>query len=289
MYKSKKFSYEYEEYEKGDKSSKTMVADILADSEFAELEEVVIGNWGNAWDDQESGVQDIIDDIIKNKEQFSHIKSLFIGDMDFEECEVSWIIQGNYENLFCAMPQLESLTIKGSTNLTLGKIEASNLQSLEIICGGLPKDVIQSVRDAKLPALESLTLYIGVEDYGFDGTIKDIEELLEKSNFPTLENLAIVDSEIQDEICKVVLNSKYMKQINRLELSMGTLTDKGGQLLLDKLPEFPNVECLDVRYHYLSDEMMEKLENLPIEVNTDEQEEPDEDDDEIYYYAMLTE
>lgn len=289
MYKSKKFSYEYEEYEEGDKSSKTMVADIMADPQFTELEEIVIGDWGNAWDDTESGAQDIIDDIIENKEQFSHIKSLFIGDMDFEECEVSWIIQGNYENLFHAMPQLESLTIKGSTDLTLGKIEAPNLQSLEIICGGLPKEVIESVRDANLPALKSLTLYIGVENYGFDGAIEDIEDLLEKSNFPALENLAIVDSEIQDEICKVVLDSKYMKQINRLELSMGSLTDKGGQLLLDKLPEFLNVKCLDVHYHYLTDEMMEKLEALPIEVDTDEQNEPDEWDDEITCWPMLTE
>ncbi|MBD5089959.1 MAG: cytoplasmic protein, partial [Clostridiales bacterium] len=166
---------------------------------------------------------------------------------------------------------------------------APNLQSLEIICGGLPKEVIQSVRDANLPALKSLTLYIGVENYGFDGSIKDIEELLEKSDFPALENLAIVDSEIQDEICKAVLDSKYMKQINRLELSMGSLTDKGGQLLLDKLPEFPNVECLDVHYHYLSDEMMKKLEALPIEVDTDEQNEPDEWDDEITCWPMLTE
>ena len=289
MYKSKKYVYEYEEYEEGDKSSKTMVDDILADPEFAELEEVVIGNWGNAWDVEDDGVQVIIDDIIENKDKFTHIKSLFIGDMDFEECEVSWIIQGDYEKLFSAMPQLESLTIKGSTELTLGKVDAPNLKSLEIICGGLPKEVIQSVRDANLPALKSLTLYIGVEDYGFDGTIKDIEELLEKSNLPVLENLAIVDSEIQDEICKAILDSKYMKQINRLELSMGTLTDKGGQLLLDKLPEFPNVKCLDVHYHYLSDIMIEKLEALPIEINTDEQTEPDKWNDEIYYCPMLTE
>lgn len=289
MYKSKKFSYEYEEYEEGDKSTQTMVADIMEDPDFMDLEEIVIGDWGNAWEDD---VQKIIDDIIENKEQFSHIKSLFIGDMDFEECEVSWIMQGHYENLFRAMPQLEKLTIKGSEDLDLGEVEAPNLQSLEIICGGLPKDVIQSVRDAKLPALKSLTLYIGIDNYGFDGTIKDIEELLEKSNFPALENLAIVDSEIQDEICKAVLESKYMKQIKRLELSMGSLTDKGGQLLLDKLPEFPNVKYLDVHYHYLSDEMMEKLEALPIEVDTDRTDEwiePEEWDGEMVYYPMLTE
>lgn len=288
MYKSKKYSYEYEEIDEQEKSCETIVADILADPEFANLKEVVIGCWGEAWDDGE-GADQIINDIIENKEKFTHIKSLFIGDMDFEECEVSWIIQGDYEKLFESMPQLEKLTIKGSTGLKLGKVNASNLRSLEIICGGLPKEVIQSVRDAKLPALEELRLYIGVEDYGFDGSIADIKELLEKSDFPKLKILGLCDSEIQDEVCEAVLSSKYIRQIKRLELSMGSLTDKGGQLLLDKLPEFPNVKELDVHYHYLSDDMMEKLENLPIQVDTDEQNEPDEWDDEAYYYPMLTE
>lgn len=288
MYKSKKYSYEYEEINEEDKSCETIVADILADPEFLNLEEVVIGCWGEAWDDGD-GAEAIINDIIENKEKFSHIKSLFVGDMDFEECEVSWIVQGNYEKLFEAMPQLEKLTIKGSTGLELGKVNAPNLRSLEIICGGLPKEVIQSVRDANLPALEELRLYIGVDDYGFDGSIKDIKELLEKSNFPKLEILGLCDSQIQDEICEAVLASKYMKQMKRLELSMGSLTDKGGQLLLDKLPEFPNVKYLDVHYHFLSDKMMKKLQALPMEVDTEEQNEPDEWDDEIYYYPMLTE
>lgn len=288
MYKSKKYSYEYEEYEDGEKSVETIVADILADPEFPNLEEVVIGCWGEAWDDDD-GAQTIIDDIIKNKEKFTHIKSLFVGDMDFEECEVSWIIQGNYEKLFEAMPQLEKLTIKGSSELELGKVNAPNLRSLEIICGGLPKEVIESVRDANLPALEELRLYIGVEDYGFDGSIEDIKSLLEQSNFPKLEILGLCDSEIQNEICEVTLASKYMKQIHRLELSMGSLTDEGGQMLLDKLPEFPNVKYLDVHYHYLTDKMMKQLNALPIEVDTDEQNEPDEWDDEVYCYPMLTE
>lgn len=288
MYKSKKYSYEYEEIDEEEKSCETIIADILADPEFLNLEEVVIGCWGEAWDDGD-GAETIINDIIENKEKFSHIKSLFVGDMDFEECEVSWIVQGNYEKLFEAMPQLEKLTIKGSTGLELGQVNAPNLRSLEIICGGLPKEVIQSVRDANLPSLEELRLYIGVDDYGFDGSIEDIKELLEKSNFPKLEILGLCDSQIQDEICEAVLESKYMKQIKRLELSMGSLTDKGGQLLLDKLPEFSNVKYLDVHYHFLSDKMMKKLEALPIEVDIDEQNEPDEWDDEIYYYPMLTE
>lgn len=285
MYKSKTYSYDYDEYEAG-KCSKTMVGDILADPELSGLEEIIIGSWGDPW---EGSAQDILDAMVEHKENFSHIKSLFVGDMDFEECEVSWIIQGNYEHLLEAMPQLERLVIKGSTDLELGKVQLEHLESLEIICGGLPVEVIQSIRDAELPALKSLRLYIGIDNYGFSGSIDDIKDLLEKSDFPKLESLAICNSEIQNEITEVVLQSKYMRQIRRLELSMGSLTDQGGQKLVDQLPGFPNIQELDVHYHYLSDDMMEKLENLPIEVNVNEQNEPDEWDDEVYYYPMLTE
>ena len=285
MYQSKTYSYDYDEYEAG-KCSKTMAGDILADPELSDLEEIIIGSWGDPW---EGSVQDILDAMVEHKEKFSHIKSLFVGNMDFEECEVSWIIQGNYEKLLEAMPQLEHLVIKGSTDLQLGKMQLEHLESLEIICGGLPVEVIQSIRDAKLPALKSLKLYIGIDDYGFSGSIDDIKELLEKSDFPKLESLAICNSEIQNEITEVVLQSKYMKQIKRLELSMGSLTDQGGQKLVEQLPGFPNIQELDVHYHYLSNDMMEKLEKLPIDVNVKEQNEPDQWDDEVYYYPMLTE
>lgn len=285
MYKSKTYSYDYDEYEDG-KCSKTMISDILADEEFAGLEEVVIGSWGDSW---EGSAQEMLDAIVENKEKFSHIKSLFVGDMDYEECEVSWIIQGNYEKLFAAMPQLEKLTIKGSTDLELGSIAHDKLESLEIICGGLPSSVIKSIQDAKLPALKSLNLYLGEENYGFDGNIDDIKELLENSDFPKLEHLGLCDSEIQDEVTEAVLDSKYIKQVSSLALSMGTLTDKGGQLLLDKIPSYDNIKKLDLHYHFLSDKMMKNLEALSIEVDVDEQNEAEEYDGEIYYYPMLTE
>ena len=73
--------------------------------------------------------------------------------MDYEDCEVSWIIQGDYSALWAAMPQLEKLTIKGSDSLSLGTIEHSNLKEFTIICGGLPTDVLEEVQNAKLPEL----------------------------------------------------------------------------------------------------------------------------------------
>lgn len=289
MYKSKRFSYTYEDWEDGGKNAKTMVEDIIKDSDFSGLEEIVIGCWGECWDEEE-GAQALIDGIIENKEKFSHIKSLFVGDMDFEDCEVSWIIQGDYSGLWAAMPQLEKLTIKGSCNLVLGDIRHDKLQHLEIICGGLPSSVIQSVQKAKLPSLKTLLLYIGVEDYGFDGDISTIKELLTQSDFPELTYLGITDSEIEDEIAEAVLDCKYINQITTLNLSMGSLTDRGGQMLLDKLPDYPNIKALDLEYHFLSDEMMDQLQEMDgIEVNVDDEQEADEYDGEVYYYPMLTE
>lgn len=284
--KSKKYSYDWEEYEDGGKNAKTMIADILADKELPKLDEVIIGCWGESWD---NSAQEIVDGIVANKDQFSHVKSLFVGDMDFEECEVSWIEQADYSALWSALPQLEKLTIKGSTNLSLGKVEHANLKSLEIICGGLPKGVLQSIAEAKLPKLNMLSLYIGVEDYGFDGSVEDVRRMLETSDFPKLESLGIMDSEIQDEIAQVVCECKYMKQISILDLSLGTMTDEGGEVLLKTLPSCKNIKEVDLHYHYMSEDMMKKLQGLNATVNVDDRQEDDEYDGEIYRYPMLTE
>ncbi len=284
--KCKKFMYSYDEYEEQGKGAETLVEDILADSDFPALRELVIGDWGNSWED---GCQKILDGIVEQAERFSHIESLFIGDMDYEECEVSWIIQGDYSRLWAAMPQLKELTIKGSTDLELGEICHEGLESLTIICGGLSRSVLNSIQDAKLPGLKKLLLYIGVEAYGFDGDENTVKELLEKADFPKLTYLGIEDSEIQDELAQVVLESKFMGQIETLDLANGTLTDKGGELLLKELPKWPNVKKLDVHYHYMSDEMAGKLEALPLEVDASEGNEDERYNGEVYRNAMLTE
>lgn len=286
METSKTYMYDYDQTESGDKSASTMIDDILSDPDLSGLKELIIGNWGDCYD---SSCQPIIDGIVARADRFSHIEKLFIGDMDYEECEVSWIIQGNYSRLWAALPDLKELTIKGSTELELGTISHSTLESLTIICGGLPDNVIEAIRDASLPNLKKLLLYVGVENYGFEGDENTIRTLLEKSNFPKLEYLGIVDSEIQNAIAEVVLDCKYMKQLHTLDLSCGTLTDEGGSLLLEKLPEYPNINKVDLHYHYLTDKMTAKLKKLPVEIDLSEQNEAENYHGEIWMNAMLTE
>lgn len=279
---SKKYALTCDEYYEEGKNIQDLVDTILSDKELPQLEEVVIGDWGGPF---EESCQKIIDAIIANKEKFSHIKSLFIGDMDFEECEVSWIIQGNYNGLLQALPNLEILTIKGSTDLSLGKLESKNLKKLEIICGGLPKSVLEEIQNSELPQLGELNLYLGVEEYGNEIDPAGLEIFLSKKNFPNLKYLGLNDCDWQDKVVEIVCKSAYMKQLEVLDFSNGVLTDKGGEIILNTIPQYENIKKVDLHYHYMSDKMMKKLKKLSCEVDVSEENDPDDE----YAYPMLTE
>ena len=283
---SKTYNYDYEQYDDENKNAQTMIEEIMADPDLPHLKEIIIGSWGGAW---EEDCQSIIDGIVENKEKFSHIEKLYFGDMDYEECEVSWIEQGDYSKLWDALPQLKEFTVKGSMDLDLGKINHENLESLTIICGGLPVDIFKKIQEARLPKLKKLLLYIGVDSYGFDGDLNTIKKFLETADFPSLTYLGLTDSELQDEVTELVLDSKFMGQLETLDLSNGTLTDKGGQLLLDRIPLWPNIRKLDVHYHYLTNDMVKNLKKLPIALDISDQNEPHKYKGEIWMNPMLTE
>lgn len=289
MIKSKKYAYNWDEIyeEKMDTDASTLAEQILQDPELPNLEEIIIGCWGESYDNSS---QAIVDSFTDNREKFQHIEKLFVGDMEYEECEVSWIEQADYSKLWDAWPQLKNLTIKGSNDLSFGKIKHDNLQELEIICGGLPERVIQQISDAELPNLRKLNLYIGVEDYGFDGDVSSIENLLEADFIKNLDYLGLGDSEIQDEIVEAFFKYGDLGKLKTLDFSNGTLTDKGGQILLDHAAKLKQLEKLDLTYHYMSDEMMEKLKATGLPVVLDEQQEAEDDGDGGYWYwPMLTE
>lgn len=288
-YVSKKYWIGWEDADEG-KGISDLTKEILTDPELPSLTELVIGSWGEAWED---GSQEIIDFLVANASHFSGIKSLFIGDMDYEECELSWINQGDFSKLWEAMPQLEKLTIKGSDgDFNLGPVRHAELKELVIISGGLPDRIIKQVQEAELPSLEVLKLYLGVENYGGDVKLEDVKSFLEHSNFPKLHTLGLLDSEEEDEIAGLVLKSRYMDQLKTLDFSYGCLTDKGGQLIYDALSGDSGVKTLSIEYHFMSAKMVKKLESLKdqgMHIEICDPQEADEYDGEIWRFPMYTE
>ncbi|EOV4387207.1 STM4015 family protein [Salmonella enterica subsp. enterica serovar Agona] len=261
---------------------------ILTDEDLPKLRSLTIGNWGDCWEDETC--QPIIDMIVENSPRFSHLESLFIGDMESEDCEISWIKQGDYSRLYAALPNLKELIIKGASDLRLGAIHHEKLEHLEIISGGIPSNVVAELQNAQLPALKTLKLFLGVEGYGFDGSLDDVMALASKDLFPQLTHLGLMNSEEQDDIARRVLESNILPQLNVLELSCGTLTDNGAEALLEHKDRIAHLETLDLHHHYLTPEMQEKLKaTLPINLNLSEALEPDDYDGDIYMNAMYTE
>ncbi len=262
-----------------------LIREFVSRIDPARLQALVIGMWGEPY---ESSADDLLQALVELAPQLPALRALFIGDMSYEECEISWIIQGDYSALLAAYPKLEVLHIRGGNSLTFPATEHQHLRELVIQSGGLPASVLQNLAQSRFPALQHLELWLGSEDYGFDADLSLVQQVAEKLRTPQLEYLALCNSELEDEIAQWLAQQSWVAELATLDLSKGTLSDAGGEALLHS-PHIAQLNTLDLSHHYLSDEMMEKLQQLPCQVLLDEQQEADEDDDEVYRYVAVGE
>lgn len=279
---ARRIAVNYDEAEEGKTLLEKMKA-FIEGAQAAEVGSLVIGGWEEAY---EGSPQEALDHLIANSARLPNLKELFVGDMDYEECEISWIIQGNYTRLFAAFPQLERLHIKGSNSLVLSDVPLghANLKALTIECGGLPRAIIETIAKAHLPNLEHLNLYLGVDEYGFDGSLDDLRPFMTQALFPKLKYLALADSEIADDIAEAIAEAPVLDSLEILDLSKGTLSDKGGEALLAS-SKIRRLKRLDLHYHYLSSEMMARLKGLGPVLDVSEQQNMEDD----WRYPAVTE
>lgn len=276
-----KLTVSYDDYEEGVRME-DLLKELAGKPESKTLESLIIGDWGQAY---ENSPQEFMDTLVGLAPNFPALRKLYIGEMDSEECEVSWIVQTDLTPLLGAFPELTSFTVQGSNELSLEPLRHAKLEELVIVCGGLSKGVLASIAKAELPELRKLEVYLGVEDYGFDGSLEDVLPLMDKERFPKLVYLGLKDSEIQDEIAKAVVQAPILDQLEVLDLSEGTLSDEGAEALLasDKIK---GLKHLDLHYHYMTDEMLIRWKRSGLPVNVSDQQDSDEDD---WRYPALTE
>lgn len=277
----------YCEYD--DKFSATQKLDqLLAKVPHEKIEAIVLGSWLEAY---ESSPQEFIDKLIEHASTLVNLKALFIGDMTYEDCEISWIIQGSYKALLEAYPQLEALYIRGATDLDFAPVTHNNLKELVIQSGGLSLDIPENIAASNFPRLTHLELWLGDDNYGFEGTAQDykniINDVIKKS--PNLKYLGLRNSLISDKLAIMLCKQEWLAQLDTLDLSMGTLGDQGAQALLDS-PYIQELRTLNLEHHFMSNDMMEKIAQLPIEVNlNDQQEEESYGDEDTYRYVSVSE
>ena len=280
---AKKYGLSYDDFDSG-KDQDFLLNKMLNDKKLPDIKQLTIG----CWDFESGDCKTLVDGMIANKEKFAHVEELFWGDIDMEESEISWIEQTDLSALIDIFPKLQKLIIKGTNNLKIGVKNRPELKSLEIVSGGMPSCVVEEIIKSSFPNLEKLRLFVGVDDYGFDGNADTFAPLFSKAKFPRLKDFGIINSEMQDDFVKMAIESDILPQLEILDLSCGVLTDKGGQILLDNVSKLEHLQFIDMKYNYLSEEMCKKLRKLPIKVDVSDPQ-GDEDDDDDWKYPMITE
>jgi hypothetical protein len=254
---------------------------FVRDPQVGKVKELIIGQFNT---DSSESTYEVVDKLVALKENFKDLKALFIGDITYEECEISWINQTDITPILKAFPQLEHLQLRGGEGLSFSELAHDQLQTLIIETGGMHPNVIDQVNAARLPNLQKLELWLGSDEYGFKSRIEDLQPILSGKLFPKLTWLGLMDSVIQDDIAIAAAQAPVLDQLQELDLSMGVLTDKGAEALL-KSEGIRKLKHLNLRHHFLSEAMMEQLRALGISINLDDKEEEDDD----YRYVEVAE
>ncbi len=257
-------------------SQRELLDAFLAQVDTTAIEALVIGAWSEAHD---TSPQEYLDTLIERRAELPALRALFVGDMTFEDCEISWIIQTGYNPLLAAFPQLRTLRIRGSSGLTLSPFAHDALEELAIECGGLPRDIADAIAGSTLPALKRLELWLGDENYGFEGDAETYDRLLDGIDASRLDYLGLRDSQISDALAQHLAGRAWLGRLDTLDLSMGTIGDVGAQALCES-PHLAGLKTLDLSHHYIGAEWQAKLKALPCRVVLDDPQ--DEDDGERY-------
>ncbi|MEU1882525.1 STM4015 family protein [Streptosporangium sp. NPDC020072] len=244
---------------------------------------LIVGSWGESYEDDSSKIVGLL---TEHADRFPALRSLFLGAMSYEECEISWIQQSDVTPLLAAFPLLERLEVRGGEGLLFPPVRHENLRVLRFESGGLPASVVRGVGDSDLPALEYLELWLGVSNYGGDATVADLRAILGGERLPALRHLGLQDSEIQDEIAAAVASAPVVARLETLSLSMGSLGDDGAEALLSGQP-LTHLRRLDLHHHHLTDPMVAKVGAAlaGVEVDLSGQLMPDE----TWRYVAVTE
>lgn len=182
------------------------------------------------------------------------VRRMYVGDDD----QLSWTNVPNIRTLWTAAPFLESLTCQGS-EIALGAPNHAHLEELELVTGGLPAEPVAVLGAADLPALKNLELWFGSSNYGAACDVPDVLPLLGRA-FPALQRAGLVNCEFTDRLLDHLHEAVWLPQLRELALFGSILTDAGAERLLANAEAYAHLERIDLHDHYLSTEMMDRLQ-----------------------------
>jgi uncharacterized protein (TIGR02996 family) len=166
--------------------------------------------------------------------------------------ENAWPVVQSLNDLIEAVPTMEGLRLRGR----LPDIDAwpATLRSLAIETTLLAPNQLEPLLRSSRPGLRSLELWFGRSLIG----LTELQPIL-SGRVGTLRRLGLMNTELSDVLVPALAKSPLLKRLEWLSLAYGTLTDTGGQAIIDAASWFDDVATLDVSENFLSDDVAEAL------------------------------
>ena len=198
------------------------------------------------------------------------LRRLTIGDFDRDESEISWVHVGNVNRLWKTLTALETLTLRGA-DIDLGTPKSDTLRWLVMETGGLPRQAGESLARAKLPALEHLEVWFGSPYYGANCSVQQVRGILANASFAKLEYLGLRNADFADDIASEVARADLPAGLETLDLSMGTMTDKGAKALIKAKDKLKGLKRLNLDDNGISAKLCERLKKALPNASTNSQ------------------
>lgn len=259
---------------------------LLSHADIASLDALVFGMWMEDDEAVDVSPDPVVELLVTNKDKLPNLTHIFFGDITAEENEISWITQGDMSAIWGAFPKLTYFTARGGNGLQLGKINHPKLTYLAVETGGMPAPLAREALNANAP-LEHFELWLGSDEYGDTTSVSDFTDLIQGKLFPNLKVLALRNCEYTDDLVEALATSPILGRVEKLDLSLGTLTDRGARALIAG-GQLSNID-LDISHHYVTKEVEEELRAAAKSLKADDREVPDTWDGEDHYYVAVSE
>ncbi|MGA4538375.1 STM4015 family protein [Uniformispora flossi] len=264
-----------------------LLAGLLEAVDTANVRALVVGYWAQGNLEQDTADR-IVGLLAAHADRLPALRHLFVNDIVCEQHEISWIPPTDITPLLDAYPNLVELGYRFGTRADdvpptiLRPTRHTGLRRLTLQTGGMPAAVPAAIAACDFPALEHLDLWLGIAFYGGTATVRDLDGLLARDTFPALRHLGLRNSEIQDDIAVAVAGASTVARLHSLDLSMGTLSDRGAEALLAGQP-LTHLDELSLRHHFLGAGMRtrvrEALEPYGVRVDLSDARQRWEEDD----------
>ncbi|MFO0593694.1 MAG: TIGR02996 domain-containing protein [Myxococcaceae bacterium] len=234
----------------------------------------------------ETGVMDRVFSTWREGGPRPTVRSLALTTNETEEM-LSWTSLPDLGPLARVFPSLRSMRVHVGY-LELGALDFPQLEELELHVVQLDAARLASLSRVKWPRLRRLSLWFGSRSYGVETKADELAPLLDALP-PSVVELGVANCEFTDEACALLLRHPIAARLESLDLSMGTMTGEGADLLAASPAKFPKLRALDVDDNYLGPGALQVLRDSFPFVHSREQREAELYEGVLHRYASVGE